>query len=594
MKEFMSGNEAIAQSAWEAGVHFATGYPGTPSTEILENLVRYKGIDAQWAANEKVAFDEGVGAALGGLRVLVTMKHVGLNVAADAFMVFPYAGTNGGFVMISADDPGMHSSQNEQDNRYMTRMAKVPVLEPSDPQECYDFIQKAYQISEQFKTPVVIRTTTRTAHTKGVVEFGERQEVPKKEYQRDAFQNSVPIYRYQRRPELEKKLTDMKAFAETYPLNRVESASQGENGSPDENSKSTIGVVTSGICYHYAKELLPQASIFKLGMINPLPRQALVDFCQQHQRVYVIEEGEAFIEDQLTSFGLTNVVGKALFGVIGEYSPQRVAEGLIADGLDLEKPALSVTPNDDLTLVVRPPMLCVGCGHRTVFDVLRQLKVHVAGDIGCYTMGALPPYEASHTTFCMGASIGNAFGFRRAGQDKTVAIIGDSTFVHGGIPSLIDTVYNRGNTTVIILDNSTTGMTGGQSHPGVGYTLQGQPTVKLDFEKLAQAIGVEYVKVVDTWDRKGFASTIREAMRFEGPAVVIAQGPCQLTPQMRQRDITPFAIDYNLCTGCDACYRTHCPAIVEGDKGLPTIVASDCVACTICVEYCPEKAILQF
>ena len=585
MEELMSGNEAIARGAWEAGVHFAAGSPGTPSTESLETLARYKEVDAQWSVNEKVAFDQGMGAALGGMRVLVTMKHVGLNVAADAFMVFPYAGTNGGFVMICADDPGMHSSQNEQDNRYMTRMAKVPALEPSDPQECRDFILEGYALSEKFGTPVVIRTTTRSAHTKGVVQLGERREVALKSYHRNAFQYSVPSYRQFRRPELEQKLADMTEFAETCPLNRVEWGDDGND----------IGVVTSGACYNYAKEVLPTASIFKLGMINPLPRQALVDFCRQHRQVYVIEEGEAFIEDQLTSFGITNVAGKALFGVIGEYSPQRVAEGLIAAGLDLEKPAPTVNLDDDnLTLVVRPPMFCVGCGHRTVFDVLSQLKVHVAGDIGCYTMGALPPYEASHTTFCMGASIGNAFGFRQAGQDKTVAIIGDSTFVHGGIPSLIDTVHNRGDTTVIILDNSTTGMTGGQSHPGVDHTLQGQPTMKLDFEKLAQAIGVEYVKVVDAWERKTLTKTIREAMRFEGPAVVIVRGPCQLTPQMRQRHITPFAIDYSLCTGCNACYRTHCPAIVEGDKGLPTIVASDCVACTVCVEYCPEKAILQF
>jgi indolepyruvate ferredoxin oxidoreductase alpha subunit len=584
MKEFMSGNEAIARGAWEAGVHFATGYPGTPSTEILENLARYEGVEAQWSANEKVAFDEGVGAALGGLRVLVTMKHVGLNVAADAFMVFPYAGTNGGFVMISADDPGMHSSQNEQDNRYMARMAKVPVLEPSDPQECHDFIAAAYALSERFKSPVVIRTTTRSAHTKGVVELDERQEVAVLEYKRDAFQYSVPIYRHRRRPELEHKLADLTVWAESFPLNKIELATQNR----------AIGVVTSGICYQYARELLPHASIFKLGMIYPLPRQALIDFCHQHQRVYVIEEGEAFIEDQLTSFGLTNVIGKALFGVIGEYSPHRLAEGLIADGLDLAKPTPTIALDDELTLVVRPPMFCVGCGHRTVFDVLRQLKVHVAGDIGCYTMGALPPYEASHTTFCMGSSIGNAFGFRRAGQDKTVAIIGDSTFIHGGIPSLIDTVYNKGDTTVIILDNSTTGMTGGQAHPGVDYRLQGQPTAKLDFEKLAQAIGVEYVQVVDAWDRKTLVKTIREAMRFEGPAVVIARGPCQLLPEMRRRNLVPFSIDYNLCTNCGACYRTHCPAIVEGDQGLPTILATDCVACTVCVEYCPEHAILQF
>ena len=595
MKEFMSGNEAIARGAWEAGVRFAAGYPGTPSTEILENLAGYEGVEAQWSANEKVAFDEGIGAALGGLRTLVTMKHVGLNVAADAFMVFPYAGTNGGFVLISADDPGMHSSQNEQDNRYLARMAKVPVLEPSDPQECHDFILAAYALSEQFKTPVMVRTTTRSAHSKGVVMVGERQEVAVKAYQPNAQQYAIPIYRHLRRPELEKKLADLTTFAETYPLNRIEPETQAKSKIHAQRGslKSKIGFVTSGICYQYVKELLPSAPVFKLGMIYPLPRQALIDFCSQYQRIYVVEEGEAFIEDQLTSFGLTRIIGKTLFGVIGEYTPERITAGLIADGLDLTRPVPAVTLDNDITLVVRPPMFCVGCGHRTVFDVLRQLKLHVAGDIGCYSMGALPPYEAEHTTFCMGASIGNAFGFRRAGQDKTVAIIGDSTFIHGGIPSLIDTVYNRGDTAIIILDNSTTGMTGGQSHPGVDYTLQGQPTTRLDLEKLVKAVGVEQVEVVDTWDRRALAKAIRAAMSFAGPAVVIARGPCQLLPEMRRRKLTPFSIDYNLCTNCGACYRCHCPAIVTGDKGLPTIIANDCVACTVCVEYCPETAILQ-
>lgn len=577
MKELYSGNEAIARGAWEAGVHFAAGYPGTPSSEILPALARYEGVQAQWSTNEKVAFDEGVGASIGGLRTLVTMKHVGLNVAADSFMVFPYAGTNAAFVVLSADDPGMHSSQNEQDNRFMARMAKVPLLEPSDPQECRDYVLEAYNLSETYSTPVMLRTTTRTAHTKGLIETGQRAEVPVKDYVPDIQQYSIPIYRRLRRPEVEAKLGKLRQYAETCPLNRV------------EHTQSSVAFVAAGISYQYGREVLPDAGSFKLGIVHPLPIEALKDFCARYETVFVLEEGEAFIEEQLRAAGITNVVGKEVFGVIGEYSLERVRRG-VAQALGQPDPEIPA-PFTDLPALPRPPMLCVGCGHRTVFDVLRQLKLHVAGDIGCYTMGALPPYEASHTTFCMGASIGNAFGFRRAGHEKTVAIIGDSTFVHAGIPSLIDTVYNQENTTVIILDNGTTGMTGQQPHPGVGKTLTGTDTHALDFVALARAVGVQFVETVDVWDRKTLSQTIRDAQKFPGPAVVIAQGPCQQTPQMKARHLTPFEIDYNLCTDCGACYRTHCPAIVEGDAKLPTIVAQDCVACAVCVDYCPVDAI---
>ncbi len=582
MKKLLSGNEAIARGAWEAGVKFAAGYPGTPSTEILENLARYPQVDAQWSANEKVAFDEGMGAAIGGLRVLVTMKHVGLNVASDAFMVFPYAGTNGGFVVISADDPGMHSSQNEQDNRYLALMAKVPLLEPADAQECKDFIAFAFDLSEQFGTPVMLRTTTRSAHTKSLVALGERREVPRRDFTPDIRRYSVPIYRHLLRPKLEARLRQLVEYVETCPLNRVERGDSAVMLSEAEHP--TIGVIASGMAYQYAREVWPEAAFFKLGLVYPLPVRRLLDFCRRHETVYVVEEGEAFIESQLKALGAGNLIGKDLFGVIGEYSPERLATALKG-----EKPR----PNfgDEITILPRPPMFCVGCGHRVVFDVLRQLKVLVAGDIGCYTMGALPPYEASHTTFCMGASIGNAFGFRRAGHERTVAVIGDSTFVHAGIPSLVDTVYNGGKTTVVILDNGTTGMTGQQPHPAAGKTLKGTPAPRLDLEALCRAVGIQHVTVVDTWERSSVLRAIRSALAYDGPAVVIARGPCQQLPEMRGRDLVPYAVDEAVCTNCEACYKVWCPAITPGANGKPVIDPLACVACGVCAQVCVPGAI---
>lgn len=585
MKQLLLGNEAIARGAWEAGVKFAAGYPGTPSTEILETLAKYPEVDAQWSTNEKVAFEEGMGAAIGGLRVLVTMKMVGLNVAADSFMVFPYAGTNGGFVVISADDPGMHSSQNEQDNRYFALMAKVPALEPSNAQECKDFIRTGMELSEQFGTPVMMRTTTRLAHHKGLVELGERTEVPQRDFTPDVKRFSVPIYRKLLRPNVEARLTQLREYAETTPVNRVEwrSSQAGANSAP----AGSVGVVTCGIAYQYVREVIPEASVFRLGMTHPLPSRSLKEFCAAHETIYVVEEGEAFIEDRLAALGVKHLIGKSAFGVIGEYSPERIAAGI---GLHL--PA-NLEFGREIAVLPRPPMFCVGCGHRTVFDSLHQLKVTVAGDIGCYTMGALPPYEASHTTFCMGASIGTAFGLERAGHERTVAIIGDSTFVHAGIPALIDAVYNGSSLTLIILDNSTTGMTGAQPHASSGKTLRGKPAPKLDLEALARSVGVQQVQVVDTWQRKEVGRAIRSALAHEGPAVVIAQGPCQRLPEMRmsERGALPYFIDESLCTQCDACFKVWCPAITRTAQGFPAIDPVECTACTVCAQVCPVDAI---
>ncbi len=573
--ELLLANQAIARGAWEAGVQFAAGYPGTPSTEILETLSRYPEVDSQWSSNEKVAFEEGMGAAIGGLRVLVTMKHVGLNIAADPFMVFPYAGTNGGFLLISADDPGMHSSQNEQDNRYLARMAKVPLIEPSDAQECKDFVGLGLDLSETFGTPVMMRTTTRLAHHKGLVSLGEREERSIKNFTRDPKRFSVPIYRRLLRPQVEARLERLKQYAETVPINRVEPGT------------SRIGVVTSGIAYQYVKEVLPEASVLRLGMTYPLPEARLREFCVDFEQIYVVEEGESFIEDFMRSIGIPNIQGKGLFGVIGEYSPGRLSAAL---GLGEIPEPLS----GDFQITPRPPMFCIGCGHRTVFAALRQLKVTVAGDIGCYTMGALPPYEASHTTFSMGASIGTAFGLERAGHERVVAVIGDSTFVHAGIPALIDAVYNKSRLTLVILDNSTTGMTGGQPHPASGKSITGQDAPKLDLKAICEATGVHKVETVDTWDRKGILRAIQTALSHMGPSVVIAQGPCQRIPEMKSREIIPFFIDEELCTQCEACFKVWCPAIVRNERNFPEIVAAECTACTVCAQVCPIEAIYPF
>jgi indolepyruvate ferredoxin oxidoreductase alpha subunit len=573
MRELLLGNQAIARGAWEAGVSFAAGYPGTPSTEIIETLAtRFAETNPRWSSNEKVAFEEGMGAAIGGLRVLVTMKHVGLNVAADAFMVFPYSGTNGGFVVVSADDPGMHSSQNEQDNRYLARMGKVPVIEPSDAQECKDFIIAGLELSEQFGTPVMLRTTTRLAHHKGLVEVGERKQVTRREFVPDPKRFSVPIYRKLHRPRVEERLNQLREYAESCPFNLI------------EHSSSNTGVVTCGISYQYVKEIMPEAGVLRLGMTFPLPPNLLRDFCSRYEQVYVVEEGEPFIEETMRSLGITNLAGKELFGVIGEYSPERLEQSL-------GRRKAPGQFNQDITLLPRPPMFCIGCGHRTVFAALRQLKVVVSGDIGCYTMGALPPYEAEHTTFCMGASIGTAVGLERAGHERVVAVIGDSTFIHAGIPPLIDAVYNGSNLTLVILDNSATGMTGSQPHPAAGKNAMGQPAPKLDLVAMTRAAGVEYVSVVDTWQRKEVLRTLRKALSHKGPAVVIVQGPCQQLPEMKRREIVPFVVEEELCTQCEACFKVWCPAIKRTENNFPFIVPEECTACTVCAQVCPTEAI---
>jgi len=571
-KRLMSGNEAIAQGAWEAGVSFAAGYPGTPSTEVLENLVRYEGVDAHWSTNEKVAFDEGMGAALGGVRTLVTMKHVGLNVAADPFMVFPYAGTNAGFVVMVADDPGMYSSQNEQDSRYFAKMGKVPLLEPTDAREAREMIKFAYELSERFESPVMFRTTTRLAHTRGIVEPGERTEVPRRDFSPDATQHAIPVYARFRRPELEDKLDRLLLFADEFEGNVI------EEGDPN------LGVVTHGIPYQYVKEVAPEATVFRLGMLYPLPEKRLREFSARFDTVFVVEESEGFIQEEMASLGILNVVGKERFTNIGELSAELVAAGL-------KGTTVSGDFAREVAVLPRPPKMCAGCPHTGTFSALRKLRVLVTGDIGCYTLGCLPPLSAIDTTFCMGASIGNATGFSKAGEEKVVAVIGDGTFLHSGLPSLMSAVYNQVPITMILLDNSTTGMTGHQEHPGTGHTLQKAPAPAVDFEALIRSIGIQHLTVMDPYELKDMRRAVKDALAYPGPAVVIARRACVLLPEEKARERIPYWVDEEACIQCDYCMESGCPALVMvGDY--PQVRDWECIGCDICAQLCPVDAIL--
>ena len=567
----MSGNDAVAHGAWEAGVEFAAGYPGTPSTEVLENLAKYDEIDAHWSTNEKVAFEEGMGAALGGIRTMVTMKHVGLNVASDPFMVFPYSGTNAGFVVLVADDPGMYSSQNEQDSRYFAKLGKVPMLEPSDTAEALALTKKAFELSERFLTPVMLRTTTRLAHTRGIAEPGERKEVEGKAFSRDITQFAIPVYARFRRPELENKLDRLREFAEEFEANYID---EGE---------ANIGVVSHGVPYQYVKEVLPEATVFKLGMIYPLPEKRLKEFCARFDKVFVVEESEGFIQQEMAGFGITNLIGKERFTNIGELSADLVAAGLS----DTPVPADFA---NEAVILPRPPVLCTGCAHRGAFTALKDLGVLATGDIGCYTLGALPPFDALHTVFCMGASIGNATGFNKAGEKNVVAVIGDSTFMHSGLPSLVSAVYNQVPTTMLLLDNGTTGMTGHQEHPGTGKTLKGKPAPAVDYEALLHAIGVEHIEVVDPWDLDATKQAIRNGLAHPGAAVIISRRPCMLLQGEKLKERVPYRVEIDDCIQCEECMAVGCPALVWEDE-YPRVREWECTGCSLCAQLCPVDAI---
>ncbi len=573
MKErlLMSGNEAIARGAYEAGVSCGMGYPGTPSTEILENFVKYPGVYAEWSTNEKVALEAATGVSLAGARALVTMKHVGLNVALDAFMTLAYTGINAGLVVVSADDPDMHSSQNEQDNRVLGRFAGVPMIEPASSQEAKDFIIQAFDISEKFGLPVLFGITTRTAHSKSVVEVESEctpakikkpLDIPWEKYV------MMPMNARKRRQELLKKQALLAGFAEKAALNTI------EPGSKD------MGIITSGIAYQYVKEIFPDKSIFKLGLLNPLAIGRIKKFAKKVKKLYVVEELEPFIEDQLKAAGI-KVRGKDIIPVFGELNPDIVSEAF--------KPKHKIKDIEETNIPSRPPVLCPGCPHRGVFYALSKLGVIVTGDIGCYTLGALPPLSAMNTCIDMGAAINHAFGIEKAGEpyDKVAAVIGDSTFIHSGITGIVNLVYNKGNTLVIILDNRTTAMTGTQPHPGAGPTLQGVETTNIDMEKLVIALGVKQVAVIDPYNLKLTENVIKDFIGKTGPKVIIARRECVLIDKRKQQ---VFYIDRQICDECGKCMELGCPAI-EKEKGAHTINAGLCTGCAMCVVLCPQKAI---
>lgn len=583
MKELLTGNEAIARGAFEAGVTVAAAYPGTPSTEILENFVRYPDVYAQWSPNEKVALEVGLGAAIGGARALVTMKHVGVNVAADPLFTLSYTGVNGGLVLVSADDPGMHSSQNEQDNRNYAKFAKIPVLEPSNSQECKDMVALALEISEKFDTPVMLRTTTRVAHSQSFVALGERDKGESKPYVKNPQKYvMVPAHARGRHVVVEERKRKLAAYADTCPVNRV---AWGDKG---------IGVITSGILYEYVKEVMPNVSVLKLGLTFPLPEQLVRDFAAQVKELYVIEELEPFLEDQIRQMGI-EVTGKKLFPRIGEVFQKTIAEKILPvtnfrNLVDASSLTKGVEADTDVQIPVRPPVLCPGCPHRGVFYTLNQLKMTVMGDIGCYTLGSLPPLEAMDICVCMGASVGSALGLEKAHPEmhgKVVSVIGDSTFLHSGITGLLDVAYNKGKTTTIILDNSTTAMTGHQDHPATGHTLSKEPTGQVDFVGLAKALGINRVVVADPFDLENLKKVIKEEAGAEEPSVIITRRPCALL--IKQKTM-PYVIEADTCINCKKCMKLGCPALSTGD-GTVSVNATLCTGCGLCAQLCPSGAL---
>ena len=579
MKTLMLGNEAVARGLYEAGVTVVSSYPGTPSTEITESVTKYDEIYSEWAPNEKVAFEVAFGAATGGARSFCAMKHVGLNVAADPLYTASYIGVNGGMVCAVADDPGMHSSQNEQDSRHHAIASKTPMLEPCDSAECLAYTKLAFELSETFDTPFLLRLSTRISHSRSLVETSPREERPLKEYKKDVMKNvMMPAMARLRHVEVEKRNEAIRVWSETSGIHTVE-----------YNDKK-IGVICAGTSYLYAREALGEgASYFKLGMVNPLPVDSLLEFAKNVDQVYVVEELDDIIETHCKKHGI-DVIGKQLLPVCGEFSQSLVKETLT----DKTLPHVSV----DKPIPPRPPVLCAGCPHRGLFTALKKLNLYVSGDIGCYTLGAQAPLSMIDTCVCMGASISGLHGFNIArGSEqakKSVAVIGDSTFIHSGITGLIDIVYNKGLSTVIVLDNSITGMTGHQNNPANGLTIKGDPTTAVDLEALAHAIGINRVVVVDPFDLDATRKAVEAELAAQEPSLVIARRPCALLKTVKHKPA--MVVDTEKCTGCKSCLKAGCPAISvggDGNKGRGTAVIdqNQCVGCEICSKLCAFHAI---
>jgi indolepyruvate ferredoxin oxidoreductase alpha subunit len=602
MRRLLSGNEAIARGAWEASVQVASGYPGTPSTEILETFAQFPGVYAEWAPNEKVALDVAIGAAYAGRRALATMKHVGVNVAADSLFYASMTGAEAGLVIVSADDPSMHSSQNEQDNRHYAKFARVPCLEPSDSQEAKNLTLAAFNISEKFDTPVLLRVTTRICHTSSLVELAAQREHPDlpKSYPRNPSKYvMIPGNARKRHPVIEERIKEIGIYAESFQHNSVEKRS------------SSLGIITAGVAYQYAREVFPDASILKLGMVYPLPTELILKFSNMVDKVIVLEELDPFIEEQVNLMGVSLYSpsmqrdnngsaesGKLIFPLIGELNPGIVRQSAEQAGLLLGVEKEKRMPQD-VDLPIRPPVLCPGCPHRSTFYSLHKLGLPINGDIGCYTLGVVPPLSAIDTCGCMGASIGVAHGAAVAGDnERHIAVIGDSTFFHTGIPALINVAYNKSNVITIILDNRTTGMTGHQQNPGTGRTLQGLETVQVDIEALVRSIGIKHVKTVDGYATKEIERILKSWVKVDEPAVLIAQHECVLLPSERSQWI-PLQVLSEQCNGCSLCFRLGCPAIRESGeidpktrRPLAEIDPLLCTGCEICAQICPRDAIL--
>ena len=587
MKYLLTGNEAIARGAWEAGVLFASAYPGTPSTEILKNLTGYQEIESEWAPNEKVALEAAIGASIAGVRSLSSMKHVGVNVAADPLFTFAYTGVNGGMVLITADEPGQHSSQNEQDNRYYALSSKIPMFEPSNSQECRDMMIAAYELSEEYDTPVLIRVTTRICHSKSIVECGERQVGKTKPYVKNPMKNlMVPAFAIKRRVFVEERMEKLKHKVESSPLNYIEKGGK-------------IGVIASGVCYHYAKEVFgEEATYLKLGFTNPLPTKLLKEFYGLVDKVYVIEENDPYLETWIKASGF-ECHGKDVFPPYGEMTPDVLRHAL---GLE-ELP--TITSNQEL-VIPRPPTLCAGCPHRGVFyDLGRRKDIVVSGDIGCYTLGFAPPYNAMDTTICMGGAFSVGHGMQKAfelsGQDKrVVAVLGDSTFFHTGINSLIEVVYNNSKTICLILDNRITGMTGHQENPGSGKLAAGEAAHAIAIEPLVRTLGFKNVVNVDPNDLGAFEKAMDDAMALDEPSVIITTWPCVLKKmdeaekaQFGNPFTTKYTVEEELCIHCELCIECGCPALSINENLKAKIDRHQCVGCNVCEQICPVVAIVK-